>query len=394
MNRKVLCVDDDANVLRGFERNLRLHFEVETAVGPARGLAAIQQRGPYAVVVSDLRMPEMDGIRFLSSVRKLAPDSVRLILSGNADFPAATAAIEDGTIFQFLTKPCAPDKLRNAIGAALKQHRLVTAERELVEVILNGSIGMMAEALAAANPLAFDRSARMRRYVRHMATHLRLPNLWEFDVAAMLSQVGCVSVPSEIVEKQYAGTALTSEEEEIFTSHPLVAHKLLSGMRPLEEVAEIVRYQMTPFRELQALDVLENTATGAQMLMIAHEYDTVVSRGAFEDAALSFMRHCPETYQPRLVDAMESIDAAPEMEVRTVRLRDLRPGMILDQDIRATNGLLLVASGHILSDSIIATLLNSRFAGWDGSFSVRVPAARPAVTEVSAMPARPGAVAR
>jgi DNA-binding NtrC family response regulator len=92
MNRKILCVDDEENVLRAFERNLRLHFEIETAVVPVAGLSAIAARGPYAVVISDLRMPEMDGIQFLATVRKQSPDTVRLILSGNADLQAAIAA--------------------------------------------------------------------------------------------------------------------------------------------------------------------------------------------------------------------------------------------------------------------------------------------------------------
>jgi DNA-binding NtrC family response regulator len=107
MNRKILFVDDEENVLRAFERNLRPHFEIATAVGPAAGLSAIAGHGPYAVVISDLRMPGMDGIQFLTAVGKESPDSVRLIISGNADLQAAIAAMNEGGIFRFLTKPCA-----------------------------------------------------------------------------------------------------------------------------------------------------------------------------------------------------------------------------------------------------------------------------------------------
>jgi DNA-binding NtrC family response regulator len=166
MNRKILCVDDEENVLRAFERNLRLHFEVETAVGPIAGLSAIAARGPYAVVISDLRMPEMDGIQFLATVRKQSPDTVRLILSGNADLQAAIAAVNEGSIFQFLTKPCPVDKLRSAIDGALKQYQLIIAERELLEHTLNGSVSMMTEVLSVVSPLAFSRSSRIRRYPR------------------------------------------------------------------------------------------------------------------------------------------------------------------------------------------------------------------------------------
>lgn len=387
MNRRVLCVDDDENILRAFERNLRLHFEIETAVGPTRGLAAVQERGPYAVVVSDLRMPEMDGIQFLAAVRKLAPDSVRLILSGNADFQAVVAAVNEENIFRLLTKPCPPDKVRAAIDAALKQYRLITAERELLEVTLNGCIGMMTELLGVVSPLAFGASTRIRRYVRHMATHLCLPGLWEFDAAAMLSQIGCAGVPSDISEKHYAGAPLTDEEKETFASHPLVGYKLLTGIPRLEAIAEIIRYQMTPFREIRAMNLPEIAATGAQMLMVAQEFDAIVSQGASASSALRLMTERPDIWQPKLVNAMESLDAGVDAEVCMVRLRDLRSGMILNQNIRTANGLLLVADGQILSETVIAMLLNSHFAGWDGSFSVRVPVSRPMIPELSPMPA-------
>ena len=387
MNRRVLCVDDDENILRAFERNLRLHFEIETALGPQCGLAAVQERGPFAVVVSDLRMPEMDGIQFLSAVHKLAPDSVRLILSGNADFQGVVAAVNEENIFRLLTKPCPPDKLRAAIEAALKQYRLVTAERELLEVTLNGCIGMMTELLGVVSPLAFGASTRIRRYVRHMATHLRLPGLWEFDAAAMLSQIGCAGVPSDISEKHYSGIPLTDEEKETIASHPVVACKLLSGIPRLEAIAEIIRYQLTPFREIRAMKLPEVAATGAQMLMIAQEFDSVTSRGATASSALRLMSENPDIWQPRLVNAMESLDAGVDAEVRSVRLRDLRSGMIMNQSIRMPNGLLLVADGQILSDTVIAMLLNSRLAGWDGNFSVRIPVSRPMIPEIPLVPA-------
>ena len=231
MNRKVLCVDDEENVLRAFERNLRLHFEIETAVGPAAGLSAIAQSGPYAVVISDLRMPGMDGIQFLTAVRHQSPDSVRLILSGNADLQAAIASVNEGSIYRFLTKPCPVDTLRSAIDGALNQYQLIIAERELLEHTLNGSVAVMTEVLSMVSPLAFSRASRIRRYVRHMATRLNLSDSWQFDLASMLSQIGCIAVPSDILEKLYTGMALTAEEQNTFASHPCVGQKP-SGQNP------------------------------------------------------------------------------------------------------------------------------------------------------------------
>jgi response regulator RpfG family c-di-GMP phosphodiesterase len=383
MNRKVLCVDDEENVLRAFERNLRLQFEIETAIGPVAGLSAIAQRGPYAVVISDLRMPEMDGIQFLSAVRKQSPDSVRLILSGNADLQAVIASVNEGSIFQFLTKPCPVDTLRSAIDGALKQYQLILAERELLEHTLNGSVAMMTEVLSVVSPLAFSRASRIRGHIRHMATQLELPNLWEFDLASMLSQIGCIAVPSDILEKIYTGTSLTAEEQKTFASHPSVGQKLLAKIPRLEVIADIIGYQMTPFRELRDLKISEVVKVGAQMLMVAIRFDEAVSRGASPESAVKFMSERPEIFQPNLTTAIGSASVgALEMEVRTIRLRDLRPNMIINEDLWAANGLLLVAKGQLVSEPVIARLLNfSKFAGIDRTFSIRVPVARTVVIE-------------
>lgn len=387
MNRRVLCVDDEENVLRAFERNLRLHFEIETAVGPKCGLAAVQERGPYAVVISDLRMPEMDGIQFLSAVRKLAPDSVRLILSGNADLQAVIAAVNEGQIFQFLTKPCPSETLRLTIDGALRQFRLLTAERELLEVTLNGTIGVLMEALAVASPAAFGRTGAIRYYVGHMARQLLFPDLWELEAAAMLSLIGCITVPQSLLEHAWAADGLTPEEQKIFASHPIAGCRFLSGIPRMEAIAEIIRWQLTPFRELRAINLPEIAVMGAQMLMIAHQYETFVERGASPASALNLMSERPDTWQSGLVNAMRSLDTLnADTEVRTMRIEELRPRMVLNQDVRMSNGMLLAAKGNVLSDPVISRLINySHSAELDGALSVRVPLSRPRIPEVATM---------
>jgi len=140
MAEKVLFVDDEPPVLEGYQRLLRREFEVETAVGGEQGLTSIQGRGPYALVVSDMRMPGMDGVQFLSRVKQLAPDTVRMVLTGQADMTAAMNAVNEGNIFRFLTKPCDKETLSKAITTGFVQYRLVMAEKVLLENTLMGSI--------------------------------------------------------------------------------------------------------------------------------------------------------------------------------------------------------------------------------------------------------------
>ncbi len=187
MADKILCVDDDPNILEGYKRQLRKEFELATAVGPEQGLRMVTEQGPFAVVVSDLQMPGMNGIEFLTQVRTHEPDTVRMLLTGNAELQATIDAINQGQIFRFLTKPCTPEALANALKAGLAQHRLITAERELLEQTLSGSIRVLSEVLALVNPEAFGRSARITRYVESIAENLHVSELWSIKTAAMLS---------------------------------------------------------------------------------------------------------------------------------------------------------------------------------------------------------------
>ena len=138
MTDQILCVDDDALVLKGYQRALR-RFSLDVALGPEQALAAIVRRGPYAVVVSDMRMPHMNGLTLLAEIRKLAPDTVPMMLTGDADQQAARAAVQQGRVFRFLTKPCPPDALANALEDGLEQYRLIVAQRQWCATSPSGS---------------------------------------------------------------------------------------------------------------------------------------------------------------------------------------------------------------------------------------------------------------
>ena len=190
MSEKILFVDDDPNLLAAYQRGLRKQFEIETAQGGEEAITRIKVAGPFAVLVSDLRMPGMDGVRLLGQIRQLAPDTVRILLTGNGDLEGAIAAVNEGNIFRFLTKPCAPDALATALGAALAQYRLVTSERDLLQNTLRGSVRVLIDVLALVNPAAFGRAQRVRRLARRLIAEIKLPSDWQLEIAVMLSQLG------------------------------------------------------------------------------------------------------------------------------------------------------------------------------------------------------------
>jgi FixJ family two-component response regulator len=129
---KILFVDDEPAVLDGYQRLLRNQFRVSAALGGEQALALIQNTGPYAVVISDMRMPGMNGAQFLARVRERAPNTVRMLLTGHADVDVAIEAVNEGKIFQFLTKPCERDILVKAIRSGHEVYRVAAAEKELI----------------------------------------------------------------------------------------------------------------------------------------------------------------------------------------------------------------------------------------------------------------------
>ncbi|MEO0605633.1 MAG: response regulator, partial [Myxococcota bacterium] len=154
----VLCVDDEPHVLEGLVANLRRRFAVKTATSGASGLQAIEDsEEDFACVVSDMRMPGMDGASFLAEVRQRAPDTTRLLLTGHANLESAVAAVNDGGIFRFLTKPCPPEQLLVAVGDACRQFQLRRAERELLEETLKGTVSVLSEVISLASPEAYGR---------------------------------------------------------------------------------------------------------------------------------------------------------------------------------------------------------------------------------------------
>jgi response regulator RpfG family c-di-GMP phosphodiesterase len=237
----VLCVDDEPAVLDGLRRSLRGIVELHTATGGAEALATLEAAGPFAVVVSDMRMPGMDGVTLLAHFRERAPDTIRMLLTGNADVEAAAAAVNRGQIFRFLFKPCPPDDLRAAVTAAVEQHRLVTAERELLDRTLRGSVQALVETLALANPTAFTRAARLRRLVRSVVAALGLEEWWHIEIAATLSQIGAVTLPPAVVEKLHTGEELSPDESEMAGRLPAIAEDVLSTIPRLEAVRGIIR---------------------------------------------------------------------------------------------------------------------------------------------------------
>lgn len=362
---RLLCVDDEPGVLEGITLTLRRRqYDVTTAGSGAAALEAIRQGGAPAVVISDMRMPGMDGTAFLAKVRQVSPDTVRMLLTGQADIESAIAVVNEGQIFRFLTKPCSPSVLLGAVEAAVEQHRLITAERVLLEQTLHGSIKTLVEVLALTNPVSFGRAMRVKEHVTAMAEKLSLGNRWQVEVAAMLSQLGYVTLPAEVAEKVYEGRPLSPEEATLVARVPAVTEQLLGNIPRLEVVRGILAAyprSISGTKEPESAD-RALIARGAQLLRVATDFDTLQASGMPPRLAISTMRGRVDRYDPIVLGVFEDLrsgDVESE-EVREFMLRDVRVGMVLADDVKSAGGLLLATRGYVVTETFLARSVNSR----------------------------------
>ena len=305
--KTILFVDDDIRVLSALQRALHRTYEIEIAGCATEALEAIGDSS-YAVVVSDMKMPGMSGVEFLTRVKEISPDTVRILLTGQAELEVAIAAVNEGNVFRFLSKPCPQDLLVKALDAALEQHRMCVAEKDVLRETLMGTVTVLMEILGAIQPLAFGRAARLRQCVRALATELKAGELWPFEAAAMLSQIGCISVQPEVLEKYYAGKDLSEEELNLMHSHGQFGRRLLHGIPRLSSVSRMIERQHEAYTEPSGLPAEDRAvALGSQMLRAALDFDRLRGTGMEAEGALMRMREEHSQYNPEVLSALERV---------------------------------------------------------------------------------------
>lgn len=364
MNQKILCVDDEPNILLGYQRALRKSYDITVAESGAAAMGLLESAESFAVIVSDMRMPGMDGVQFLARAREISPESVRIMLTGNVDQQTAIDAVNQGHIFRFLNKPCSAEDLSNALQSALEQHRLIMAEKELLEGTLNQSLQVMVDLLSMVNPLAFSRTIRVKRLARAMALRLGVPNLWEVETAAMLSQIGGITLPKKILTKVNNGKPLSRAEQAQYDNHPQVAQKLIARVPRLQNAAAIIAHQndlfTTPPPSLNETSDPDLVRCCAQIIKIAHDFDRLIYSGRTAHEAWREMAGRDGWYIPAILDALKQLlgqEVTEEVE-KKLQVTQLRPGMTLAQSLRKKTGEDVLTSGTELTAPLLLQLQN------------------------------------
>ena len=404
----LLLVDDEANILTSLQRLFHPHgYTIHTAES---GLAAltILERESVDLVISDMRMPEMDGAEFLTQVARRWPEVVRILLTGYADLASTVAAINQGHIYSYFSKPWEGSEIVLTVQHALEEKHL-REERDALQALtesqnaqlrdlnanLEQKVAERTEELYHTNQLlelAYEElresyyaaipvfasmiqlregthkghGVRVAQLARDIAEHMGMEReaVHHIYFAGMLHDIGKLAWPDNLLNT--ATVKLTAEQGRIIESHPVVGQSLLMGLEPLQETALFIRHHHEHYDGKGYPDGLagKNIPFGARILAVANDYDGLRSGSLMGetysslDARDFLLERCDTRYDRSIVDACIAILEAQESGddiLRELHLdtEGLRSGMVLSRDLVSEDGVLLLSKGFRLNETVI-----------------------------------------
>ncbi len=364
---RVLMVDDEPNVLSGYRRSIGRNYDLVTANSGRKGLDSLDKEGPFEVVVTDMRMPEMDGLEFLKQAKRKHPNTVYVMLTGNADQQTAINAINQGQIFRFLNKPCEAEILDHTIRACKAQYDLIHAEAELLSNTLSGSVKLLIEALVISDPVAAEAVRGVREGVNDVIQGLGITGEWRFPLAASLFMIGSITTPRTSSEQLY--------DKEYIESCSRAGAKLLRHISRLDLVAQIILHQRIKTDlpdDLKELDDESRVVVGSQILRFSYDWycatracngDRVEGLGQLASVIGEHDRRLFIAASSTHGESEDKVSAAPERELVELEIGELYQGLLTDSDINTCDGSLLVAKGQVLSQLMIDRLRAFNKAG-------------------------------
>ena len=419
----VLCVDDEPNILSALKRLFRgKGWQTVTADSGQAGLALLETQAAD-LVISDMRMPEMDGAQFLAQVRARWPGTLRLLLTGHSDVKAIIDAINRGEIYRYITKPWDDNDIVLIVRQALERQALaqekqrleaLTAQQNRVLKELNASLEAKVEARTSELRLANEQlkanfvtsikvfstllemrggnlaghSRRVADLARRIAVKLNLDGklVQQIFVAGLLHEIGKIGFFDELLNTPVA--MMTPEQLEVYRKHAVQAELLLLPLPDLRDAAEIITAQFERFdgSGFPAQLSGEQIAIGARILSLASDYDNMQigtltqTKLKPEEARIIVTHSSGKRYDPKVVAAFLSLFEEPKPEIVrkdivsevALGIDDLKPGMVLSRDLVTPSGMLMLSAGHQLDARLIGKIASFlRLGGADTLVNVR-----------------------
>ncbi len=373
VTENVLMVDDDPRMLASMVRQLHGKLNMVTAANGAEGLDVASRKGPFAVVVSDYKMPGIDGVTFLTRIKEMYPETARILLTGYADIENAIRAVNEGDLFRFLTKPCDSQVFLRTVLAGIKQFRLEKGEKELLEQTVAGSFKLLTDVLGLFNPDAVGRSTRIRDLAILLGNELGLDELWALSTAASLSKVGFMLLSQEALHRLYSGQELEGEDKQIFDMNSSLTADLIRNIPRMERISEIITFQDRKWNGDGPPASIERERDDlpieSRIIKVAMDFDLLVQQGKEPQAAYSLMKTRQDWYDAKVIKAMFNVlIKLDDQSVKEVDINDLTEVMTIVDGVFTVDGRLIVAGGQKVNRLLVRHLQK-----FDANFGIRRP---------------------
>jgi len=352
----VLCVDSDERTLAGLELRLRRSFDVVTATSAALALSKLDLSAPFAVVLSDMHMPQVSGSALLSAIRRVTPETVRILMTGQADLASAMAAVNEGEVFRILFKHVEASELIAACEAAVVRHRELIAERQVTEGILHGTIDLLTMSLAALSPTLSLHASRIHALVTDMAAVVCTRQLWVAELASVLLEVSLANVPTTLVERWRARASLTEDERVRIATAIRSSLAVVRHIPRAEPVTEglLSLATMTEFDHNHPVSL--SGSVPIRVLHLALVFDALERSGKNADEALQEIRAAAHADDVPLVAALASSPSRLNPGSSRGPLWRIRPGQTVLYDVRRADGVLVLPKGHVVDATTLGML--------------------------------------
>ncbi len=402
----LLFVDDEANILSSLQRLFRpLGYQILTAASGKEGLELLQNNN-VDLIISDMRMPEMDGAEFLAQAAQQWPDTIRILLTGYADMTSTISAINEGKIYKYISKPWEDNDITLSVKHALEQ-KYLEKERDRLLQLTRKQNSELQELNANLEDKVKARTEELRQTMAQLElSHESLKNSYISSVkvfssliemregtitghsrrvadtaymlaiklgmnkedaqtvmiAGLLHGIGKIGLPDSIIQKPY--NTLNSTEKRKFDKHSIVGEGTLMALEPLHEAAKQIRSHLEHYDGKGHPDQLKENEIplGSRILAVVNDYESL-KNGTFMKGQVSsekirdFIWHNRgKRYDPNIVEAFFKLlgdELNKKENYATVMSNGLEEGMTLAKDIISDNGVLLLAKGQKLTEAII-----------------------------------------
>lgn len=359
---KVLCVDKGQKNLAALVQVLAGQFEVATATSASKALEILENNGPFAVIISDMRMPDMDGGKFLNQVKQIFPDITCLLLTSNTDIETALTAINDGNIFRLILKPYSNDILLNHVRAAVNHYELCLAKKQLEEKTIKGLAQVLMDMISIVSPKFTSNMRIIQSQLISLAQAVGIESVWQLEIAIILSKIGYIAIPRQILAKIQANKPLSNIEKNLITKVPKIGHDLIAKIHRLEYVAKIILYQNKNFDGSGfPVDGITGEAIpmASRVLKILLDLSELQTKQLNVHKCLEIMKNSSGKYDPKVLKTIEWFFSFSEhipilygddtKRCVQVSIKDLITGDKLLENIVDEHGVVILSKDEIIT---------------------------------------------